>query len=1009
MPPRKVPAKAVTKPENDENIKYFTDLFYRDRAEYVLEHLDEINQQKVIDVPQTTKNLNEYVARSKFVCDSLEGPIHSVRVAYHQIGELKVGRYYAMQYGLQRMEKIIRETIIGDLYVDYDSVNSGPTIIKNICQGHKIPEKDWDMLDSYVERRNQCLEIIYKENPDKYNGTEEFNKALAKKDVNAKIYDVSDVPMNTPSENADWVKRFHYQMNELSRKIAIKYVHSGKFGDFCKMILEKDMIEKKELFKAGPDSDPESKNAYGRFLAHLVMEYENKILMKQIKYIKIITKDQTMDIPNATDCIVPTYDGMLVPSGIVFATDSSSLGSSDILQSIQDYVYAKIKIGIHGVRTKLTKKPMTDALKLPTIIPKAKLKVHVFNDYVNFVGHYNNDPDEPIKAVREEKLLEWINSTIYYNYIKNTYVYYVENREVWSEDNKQVINCYENQTKTAFMELLDNKRCNVINSKFDKDFYNEHKDDPKNSPARKDARFNEYVAHTLGEYMEYMTSHMLFKNRITNVVYSPGKEIKDTFNLFTGFPYEKLIKYEGISYTGNIEESRLFKDHMFRIICCGNVAEFEHLKTFIADIIQCPWKSRRNAHVFLSTQGAGKGTFAKFLENLIGEENYVCVDDEGRYFDKFNKMYTMKLLKVFEELSEKGNVYKNFNRLKNDITKEKELLEGKQKEMVRVNHCARYVFFTNNFIRAIHIEQNDTRFTTHVMNPERSGEEFKPWWKSYIEEEIDNREFMKAVFQYFKTMKYDEHQANMCFENEAKHIIKGYSMDNVHMMLIDFVNEKFSTLSYTMEQIKTMDKCHVDFRFTSAEVLEYARKSYGAFTSQNIRGKLQEFYGHKLCAELKLIGTMKIKNKSTTGYVLNPHLMEQCFHSNGYKNVKFTFVPRPDVDPVTGDELDDEEKEVVETTELAKNVAVNNGLTSLEPERETQITDDVSESSDSEPLETEWHTNYEANDNILTPTPTASESSGSSSTMIVNGQKIEVIDDLSRDEPITQSIQIEVQ
>jgi hypothetical protein len=483
----------------------------------------------------------------------------------------------------------------------------------------------------------------------------------------------------------------------------------------------------------------------------------------------------------------------------------------------------------------------------------------------------------------------------------------------------------------------------------------------------------------------------------------------------------------------DIENSAVFKELMLEIICCGNVKEYEHLKTFIADIIQDPGCAKRSAHVFISSQGCGKGNFGQFLENLIGEANVMMIDDPDRYFEKFNKAYSMKLLKIFEELKEKGAVYKSFNKLKNDITKDYDHIEGKGEEFIKVRHCARYMFFTNNAIRSIHIEPNDTRFTVHVMDPKRSGDEHKPWWDRVRKTEIYNPEFLKKAFMYFKNMKYDKVAANAPFENEAKETIKSYSMDNVYVGLLDFINLKFA--DYDMDELRKLkeeDMMSDEFRVKATELLDFLRKEYGTFTSQNIRNKIIELIGSKLMAKYgkKLVGQMRVGGNPTSAYCLNPAFIEKCFHRIGYKNTKVTLVPRDD----ECDDINDGEVNRL----LKKRTA--------EPKPEAQTpTPSESDTEPPEVLEAPAPTpvDYSGFDNTTGPTPEepvtiapapseaelrvmkmlnepeipeisesvgsagSAGSSSSSCIMIMNGQEIEVIDDF--DEPIVQESEPEPQ
>lgn len=66
------------------------------------------------------------------------------------------GRYYADGPCSTKLKRAIRADSLPDYYVDVDAVNCFPSLIKHLCQLHKIDKKEWSLLDKFVENR-ECI------------------------------------------------------------------------------------------------------------------------------------------------------------------------------------------------------------------------------------------------------------------------------------------------------------------------------------------------------------------------------------------------------------------------------------------------------------------------------------------------------------------------------------------------------------------------------------------------------------------------------------------------------------------------------------------------------------------------------------------------------------------------------------------------------------------------------------------------------------------------------------
>lgn len=223
---------------------------------------------------------------------------------------------------------------------------------------------------------------------------------------------------------------------------------------------------------------------------------------------------------------------------------------------------------------------------------------------------------------------------------------------------------------------------------------------------------------------------------------------KMTLNVFRGFPVE-TIKYDASK--PQYLESRLHH-HLRDIICHGDLAEYEHFAGTIADMIQRPYRVSNVAHVFHGRQGVGKSFLLQFMRQLIGVAHVMEFDDINTYFRNFNEDHSQAILKVMEEVSDKGEGFINNGKLKAEITKVSIRIEIKNAAIIHMRNCARLWFISNNR-NTLHVEHDDRRYTYHEVSDKYadSREYFDPLWAL-----LEDDEFIRACFEHFAELSYDE-------------------------------------------------------------------------------------------------------------------------------------------------------------------------------------------------------------------------------------------------------------
>lgn len=114
------------------------------------------------------------------------------------------------------------------------------------------------------------------------------------------------------------------------------------------------------------------------------------------------------------------------------------------------------------------------------------------------------------------------------------------------------------------------------------------------------------------------------RRQYETIVFAPGKEAEDSYNLWRGFSCEAVPG-----------DCSLFLTHMHDIICGGNVDHFNYLIRWMASAVQSPDRPGEVAIVLRGKQGTGKGMFVKAFGSLFGR-HFLQVSDPKHLVGSFN-------------------------------------------------------------------------------------------------------------------------------------------------------------------------------------------------------------------------------------------------------------------------------------------------------------------------------------------------------------------------------------
>lgn len=148
------------------------------------------------------------------------------------------------------------------------------------------------------------------------------------------------------------------------------------------------------------------------------------------------------------------------------------------------------------------------------------------------------------------------------------------------------------------------------------------------------------------------------------VVFAPGHEIPDAYNLWKGFAFD--------SRPGDCS---IYMQHVRDNICGGDEEVLEYLLGWMATAVQRPAQPGHTAVVLRGRQGTGKGMFAKNFGAVFGR-HFLHVRDSNHLFGQFNA-HLRDCLVLFADEAFWAGVSKHESLLKSLITEETIMCEAK--------------------------------------------------------------------------------------------------------------------------------------------------------------------------------------------------------------------------------------------------------------------------------------------------------------------------------------------
>lgn len=167
------------------------------------------------------------------------------------------------------------------------------------------------------------------------------------------------------------------------------------------------------------------------------------------------------------------------------------------------------------------------------------------------------------------------------------------------------------------------------------------------------------------------------------LIFEPGKERPDQYNLWQGFSFEPDAGGEW----------SLFYEHLHKNVCQEDDELFLWVFGWFADIIQHPGVKSGTSLSLRGPQGTGKTIVGKIFGRLI-KRHYTLIDQERYLFGNFNSHMASTILLHSDEGFWGGDP-RHVGKLKSLVTSDTQRIEQKGRDSLQVNNYLRLLITSN--------------------------------------------------------------------------------------------------------------------------------------------------------------------------------------------------------------------------------------------------------------------------------------------------------------------------
>lgn len=284
-------------------------------------------------------------------------------------------------------------------------------------------------------------------------------------------------------------------------------------------------------------------------------------------------------------------------------------------------------------------------------------------------------------------------------------------------------------------------------------------------------------------------------------------------------------------------------------ILCNNDAEvYKYFILWLAQMFKYP-EVKSKMIIFISKEGAGKGTLLRLIENMMGKSKVLQIDNpKEQIFGAFNGIMKDSFFCCFNECGLE-DMKKDTGRLKQLITDSKILINEKGIERFEMNSFHRF-FFTTNMDNPVIITKDNRRNVVIRSSDELIG---NTEFFDEINDIINNDIFVKEFYDYLINLNDDEVKGF----NKLP-IPKTEHSENLKELSLPIPEQFVKWLIY--------ENCEFD---TDDNIISYKDFEIG---SEGLYEKFEEFKNiKKIRFDCNVIGlTVKIKNLYIDGIGKRP-------------------------------------------------------------------------------------------------------------------------------------------
>jgi len=216
------------------------------------------------------------------------------------------------------------------------------------------------------------------------------------------------------------------------------------------------------------------------------------------------------------------------------------------------------------------------------------------------------------------------------------------------------------------------------------------------------------------------------------------------YNVWTPFYGDILLNNPHIQ----IDNSHVdfFRNHLY-ILSGKDTSIQTYFEKWIAHMFQFP-DQKSTCPIFISKEGAGKGTFTKTIESIMGGKK--CFETTNPVRDVFGSFNGQMADSFFVNINEIGkkDLVEYMGLLKGLITDKPLTINKKGIEPYKINSFHRFVFTTNN-MDPIDINQDNRRFWIIRCSDELKG---NSEYFNKFNQLINDPCFIKSIYSYFMNL-----------------------------------------------------------------------------------------------------------------------------------------------------------------------------------------------------------------------------------------------------------------